>query len=348
MAFSHRKIRSYVYSEVTMDKRYQVFVSSTYIDLKDERQRVIQALMEMDCIPAGMELFPATDEEQWSFIQKVIDDCDYYLLIIGGRYGSTAQDGISYTEKEFDYAVSKGIKVIALLHEDPDMLPKAKSEISESQLEKLQAFRNKVSDGRLVKYWREAAQLPGEVALSLNKTIKMFPAIGWVRANSTASPELLAEINELRKCNDALRLEVDSHHSTKFLIDKDELADMDSIIHLTGTYELYAKSFHDDTQYRSWSADISWRKLFATISPCLADNPTNNYVNGFVAESFCGVDTRNIHMSGLCVDEQVLYTIRIQFLALELIAIVTVNQIIKWELTDLGLQTMLKLRVIKS
>jgi hypothetical protein len=47
-----------------MDKRYQVFVSSTYADLQHERQRVIQALMEMDCIPSGMELFPAADEEQ--------------------------------------------------------------------------------------------------------------------------------------------------------------------------------------------------------------------------------------------------------------------------------------------
>ncbi len=55
--------------------------------------------MEMDCIPAGMELFPAIDEGQWEFIKKVIDDCDYYLLIIGGRYGSVAEDGLSYTEK---------------------------------------------------------------------------------------------------------------------------------------------------------------------------------------------------------------------------------------------------------
>ena len=54
-----------------MDKRYQVFVSSTYADLKDERQRVIQVLMEMDCIPSGMELFPAADEDQWQFIKKV-------------------------------------------------------------------------------------------------------------------------------------------------------------------------------------------------------------------------------------------------------------------------------------
>lgn len=57
-----------------MDKRYQVFVSSTYADLQDERQEVMQALLELDCIPAGMELFPAANEDQWTLIKKVIDD----------------------------------------------------------------------------------------------------------------------------------------------------------------------------------------------------------------------------------------------------------------------------------
>ena len=66
-----------------MDKRYQVFVSSTYSDLKDERSKVIQTLTEQDCIPAGMELFPAADMEQFEFIKRIIDDCDYYILIVG-------------------------------------------------------------------------------------------------------------------------------------------------------------------------------------------------------------------------------------------------------------------------
>ncbi|HDV1518665.1 TPA: DUF4062 domain-containing protein, partial [Salmonella enterica subsp. enterica serovar Aberdeen] len=39
-----------------MDKRYQVFVSSTFADLEEERQEVMQALLELDCMPAGMEL----------------------------------------------------------------------------------------------------------------------------------------------------------------------------------------------------------------------------------------------------------------------------------------------------
>ena len=70
-----------------MEKRYQVFVSSTFEDFKDERREVIQAVLELDCIPSGMELFPATEEEQWILLQKVIEDCDYYVVILGGRYG---------------------------------------------------------------------------------------------------------------------------------------------------------------------------------------------------------------------------------------------------------------------
>ncbi len=250
-----------------MDKRYQVFVSSTYVDLQEERQSVLQTLMEMDCIPAGMELFPAADEEQWEFIKKIIDDCDYYLLIIGGRYGSTADDGLSYTEKEFDYAVSKGIKIIALLHKSPDELPRSKSETEESNYQKLQSFREKVSDGRLIRFWDNPAQLPGEVSLSLNKTMKMFPAIGWVRADLTASPELLVEINELRKENDNLRIQLTESNALSTIIPATELANFDSKIMLKGNYCLYARSFDNETEYASWSKETTWEELFRTISP---------------------------------------------------------------------------------
>lgn len=56
-----------------MDKRYQVFVSSTYADLREERQRVIQTLMEMDCIPAGMEEHPADSRVQHHLAQLLHD-----------------------------------------------------------------------------------------------------------------------------------------------------------------------------------------------------------------------------------------------------------------------------------
>ncbi len=72
-----------------MDKRFQVFVSSTFRDLVDERRAVIEGILEIDQMPAGMELFPASDESAWDLIKGVIDDSDYYVLIIGGKYGSS-------------------------------------------------------------------------------------------------------------------------------------------------------------------------------------------------------------------------------------------------------------------
>src|SRR5438552_2365098 len=104
------------------NKRYQVFVSSTYTDLTAARQGVLMLLLTMDCLPAGMELFGAVDEEQFEFIKRVIDESDYYVLIVGGRYGAVASDGKSYTEKEYDYAVSKKKDVLAFLHAAPQTL----------------------------------------------------------------------------------------------------------------------------------------------------------------------------------------------------------------------------------
>src|SRR4051812_32547757 len=107
-----------------MDKRYQVFVSSTYTDLIPERSEVMQALLELKCMPAGMELFPAATETQWNWIKKVIDESDYYVVIVAGRYGTIAQQsGQSYTEMEYRYAIDNGKPVIGFLHEEIEKLP---------------------------------------------------------------------------------------------------------------------------------------------------------------------------------------------------------------------------------
>ena len=124
-----------------MDKRYQVFVSSTFVDLQKERQEVIHALLEQDCFPAGMELFPAADEDQWTLIKKVIDDCDYYVVIIAGRYGSIAPDGLSYTEMEYRYALEKKKPIISFIHANPQNLPPANVEQTRSGKRKLDSFR---------------------------------------------------------------------------------------------------------------------------------------------------------------------------------------------------------------
>ena len=91
-----------------MERKYQVFISSTYEDLKTERQAAISCLLDMNCIPVGMEQFPASSLSQWEYIKKMIDMSDYYLLIVAGKYGSIdPEENISYTEKEYRYAIHK-------------------------------------------------------------------------------------------------------------------------------------------------------------------------------------------------------------------------------------------------
>ncbi|MGL4597017.1 MAG: DUF4062 domain-containing protein, partial [Bacteroidia bacterium] len=149
-----------------MERKHQVFVSSTYKDLIEERQHVIHALLELDCIPSGMELFPATDEDAWTLIKEVIDSSDYYLLIIGGKYGSQNTEGISYTEMEFDYAAKIGKPIICFLHHNIDELTGSKIEKTEEIQNKLKAFRLK-AESKHCKYWKTAEDLGGKVSRSL-------------------------------------------------------------------------------------------------------------------------------------------------------------------------------------
>jgi hypothetical protein len=177
-----RSAHSTLTAQSGMRKRYQVFVSSTYEDLQAERQQVMHALLELDCIPAGMELFPAANESQWSLIQRVIAESDYYVLVLAGRYGSCGSDGMGYTEKEYRYATSVGKPIIAFLHKDPESIPVKYSEKTARGRAKLEAFRSLVTE-RLCKFWSGPADLRAVVSTSLFQLIRSDPAIGWLRAD---------------------------------------------------------------------------------------------------------------------------------------------------------------------
>ena len=326
-----------------MDKRYQVFLSSTYADLKEERDKVMQALMEMDCIPSGMELFPAMDEEQFEFIKRIIDDCDYYLLVIGGRYGSLTPQGISYTEKEYDYAIERGLKVIAFLHAKPDEIPAGKTERDPELMQRLIEFREKVSTGRLVKPWTRADELPGLVALSLQKTIKTYPAIGWVRANKLSSEDSLAELNQLRKENEKLRNKLIEVGPPKEI---PNIASLNDKFELKGIY----KSFHAD-KHNKWQCTLTWRDIFASISPHFLDNPYDSQVKHALKEA--GFKAAKLEAYSTDIDDDIYQSVKVQFLALNLIKRVFPETmpherpVHYWTLTDLGKKTMLALRSVK-
>ncbi|MGB6689897.1 MAG: DUF4062 domain-containing protein [Terracidiphilus sp.] len=328
-----------------MDKRYQVFVSSTYADLKDERRAVIQTLMEMDCIPAGMELFPAADEEQFSFIKKIIDDCDYYILIIGGRYGSTTSEGLSYTEKEYDYAREKKIHVLAFVHENPGKIPLEKSELDAGLRARLDVFREKVKTGKMVKMWQDAKDLPGLVALSLSKTIKTHPAVGWVRADKVATSEALSDLNKLRKRNDEIERRL-----KELAPALPELAGLDDLFEISGTHK-----FDVHSQPHEWHITVSWGEIFAALGPYMLECPNDTqmraYFNSAVLDLFKSKKLKTYQNWN--VRGQDFQTVKLQLMALHLASVEmaeTVNggQALFWSPTDLGRSTLMELRTVKK
>jgi hypothetical protein len=180
------------------ETRYQVFVSSTFTDLKDERDKALQAILELRAFPTGMELFPAADEDQFEFIKREIDSSDYYVVIIGGRYGSVASDGVSYTEKEYDYARATNKPTLAFIVRDTGKLIGDKLEKSEQLREKLRLFTEKAKSSKLVKFFSNPDELKSAVLVSLPSQFNLRPMRGWVRAGSTPREDLqkIADLQE--------------------------------------------------------------------------------------------------------------------------------------------------------
>ena len=170
-----------------MEKKYQIFISSTYEDLKEERRKVQDTILSMQQFPVGMEMFSAADEEQWEIIRETIDSSDYYVLIIGYRYGSVIEDGeyagISYTQKEFRYALEQKIPVLAFLIDKDVAVTLDKTEQDVDKKEKLKQFIKEVQSGRMVQWWTSKEDLANKVSIALTKEIRRGKRTGWVRAD---------------------------------------------------------------------------------------------------------------------------------------------------------------------
>jgi len=183
-----------------MEKRYQVFVSSTFEDLEDARKEISSALLKSDCFPAGMELFPAADLEQFEYIKQIIEESDYFIIVSAGKYGSIhPKTGLSFTEMEYDFAVTIGKPIIRLLHRDPlKSLPGKAIEQSDVGRKKLETLREKLTRSRLVNFWNSIGDLGQQTILALLDIKKRNPSHGWVRGENALTVDIMKELETLR------------------------------------------------------------------------------------------------------------------------------------------------------
>lgn len=170
-----------------MNTKLQIFVSSTYTDLTEERQAAVAAILEAGHIPAGMELFKA-GKSQMKTIRKWIDESDVYMLILGGRYGSIEEEsGLSYTELEYNYALSKNMPIFAIILEDSLLYKKAANMgenaiFEKDNIDKYNKFKSNVTSN-IVKFAKSIDKIPYIISTHLNYilTDEDYHLIGWVK-----------------------------------------------------------------------------------------------------------------------------------------------------------------------
>ena len=330
-----------------MDKKYQVFVSSTYEDLQDERKKVMEALLQMNCFPVGMEYFNASDSSQWEVIKSLIRDCDYYVLIVAGRYGSIEEEsGKSYTQKEFEYAVKQGVPVISFVHKHPETLSGTKIELDPLKQDKLKDFKSCIQK-KLCKFWDNADGLSSQVVLSLTSLIKTHPRIGWIKADEISSAEANKELISLRKENDLLKSKINALSSSvpegteKYQQGDDKFTIRYGTI-WENTYE-WDDIIGKESTKKEYKQEFSWNDIFLSIATTLLQPVREFTLNNALATQLFG--------EFYYIKEEDFQTILIQLMALKLITCDTIkNEGVEtfWTMTEYGRRLMVRLKALKK
>ena len=178
-----------------MEKKFQIFISSTYEDLKEERAKLVATILKVYHFPIGMEMFSADNVEQWEQIRRTIDSSDYYVLVIKRRYGSMTKDGISYTEKEYNYAKEKKIPVLAFVAARDAAITNSDIEDDPEKLFLLKKFTERVLVENPSEFWKNPDDLCTKVSQALHKQFETNQRRGWIKNNEVGGNDDIEKMN---------------------------------------------------------------------------------------------------------------------------------------------------------
>jgi hypothetical protein len=297
---------------------------------------------------------------QQALIKQVIDDCDYYMVIVAGRYGSIGHDGLSYTEMEYRYALDAGKPIIGFVHKNPGGLAADRSESSDNGKEKLNEFR-KLVQKKMCRFWESPADLGSQVSRSLVKLIKSNPGIGWVRGNLVPDESAIEEILGLRRRVEELQQELlaASSHGPE---GASGLAQGNDLFNINYTFSASLTGYTSSASEYKDDVNIEWDDIFAALSPLMIDEATEGQLTKALNDLVClevfmdlsnSSQFKDHKLMSFRIDRDDFQTIKIQLRALGLIAKSAKNRSVKdtatyWTLTSYGDIMMTRLRAIKK
>ncbi|RKS93765.1 uncharacterized protein DUF4062 [Flavobacterium limicola] len=196
-----------------MKKKLQIFISSTFTDLIEERQAAVEAVLRAGNIPAGMELFSAGNKSQLDTIKKWIGESDIYILILGGRYGSLENESqISYTEIEYRYALELDKPFFAIVVNDEMMKQKVHSQgqnvLELENQDKYKKFKEAVLS-KVCRLCKDSSEIKLAILESIIDIQNQFDLTGWIKGDEIPDNTIiLNELEIIRSERDVLQKKV--------------------------------------------------------------------------------------------------------------------------------------------
>jgi len=190
------------------DRRFQIFISSTFQDLVEQRKQAIEVVFERGHIPIALERFSASNESDLEVITHAIKECQIYLLILGHRYGDIVPGrDISFTELEFQIAKDNGLVILPFIlkpkevhHLRKELDPeKDKDKREMAHFKKLYAFH--AGTGGFRQFWGPEDQFKFLVANAINDNLERVtkPGLIWEKnavLTAASSNEFIVDIVE--------------------------------------------------------------------------------------------------------------------------------------------------------
>jgi len=194
-----------------MRKKLQVYISSTYYDLVEERYTAVEAVLKAGHIPAGIEL--SFQETPMGITKRWIDESDIYILILGGFYGLLLPDeSKSYMHWEYDYAGEIGKPRFAFVVTDEALRQKPYDFVMGEFYQRLQEFKQSVFEEVPTFYVEDVRHIKMVIHDKLPEYAGRDDLYGWVSGKDIPDVQKLLEENaRLLRENGKLNAELEEN-----------------------------------------------------------------------------------------------------------------------------------------
>lgn len=152
--------------------------------MQGARESLMLPLLEQGLVPTGLESREAeTSNNLMPVVQKLIDSSDYFILIVGARYGTLSPMGLSEVHREYIYAATKRKPIIAFIHDNPALLPAAQQPTTQDERVRREDFVRLLEEKVPCHRWTSESALKDVARKVIPNLIREHRAPGWVRAD---------------------------------------------------------------------------------------------------------------------------------------------------------------------